>query len=278
MELVREELQSFQPLPALPAGAPAFGQPVRIILAADEQHFNEVTGGAIPEWGAGVADGESGLIVLPWYGGERTSNSNMRRVLRHELAHIGLHRYLAPARIPRWFNEGYATWAAGELDLEGEWRLRVAFATGKAPSLQSLELAFPRATDDARTAYLLSASVVNYLVRESGERGLRAFMQRWNTSHNMEEALAATYGLSIDQLETHWARDVRKRYGWFAVLTQSAVFMTAASVVVLILFAIRRRRDRRKRAILEATELPDAPAFWNEDENPVDEPEPKPEI
>ena len=264
---VIELLQTQVRFPALPAAAPTFGQPVRIVLAANDAHFNAVTGGAIPEWGAGVADPEAGVIVIPWYGGGRAANTDMRRVLHHELAHVALHRYLQPARIPRWFNEGYATWASGELDFSAEWQLRVAYALRKAPPLDSLELSWPRATADARTAYLLSASVVAYLVRSSGEAALQTFMQRWHTSQNMEQALASTYGLSVDQLETHWVRDVRKRYGWFAVAMQSAVFMSAASVLMVILIAIRRRRDRKKLALLQATELPDAPAFWNGEED-----------
>jgi hypothetical protein len=96
-------------------------------------------------------------------------------------------------------------------------------------------------------------------------------MQRWRESQNMEQALAATYGMSVDQLEKYWVKDVRKRYGWLAVLTQSAVFMAGASVLLIVLFAIRRRRDRRKLAVLEATEPPDAPDYWNEDESLVDD-------
>ena len=275
---ILEIIERSPPLPGLPAAAPAFGAPIRIIMAANDAHFDIVTGGAIPEWGAGVANPSAGWIVVPGYAGGRADASNLRRVLRHELAHIALHRYLAPARIPRWFNEGYATWAAGELDLGGEWRLRVAFATRTAPPLDSLELAWPTATDDARTAYLLSASVVNYLVRSSGVHGLELFLQRWGESHNMEAALAETYGMSVDQLESYWIKDVRRRYGWLAVLTQSAVFMAAASVLLVILFAIRRRRDRRKLAVLREGELPDSPAYWNEDETVVDDVEGKDEV
>jgi hypothetical protein len=84
--------------------------------------------------------------------------------------------------------------------------------------------------------------------------------------------------MSVDQLETYWRRDVRRRYGWLAVLTQSAIFMAGASVVLLVLFAIRRRRDRRKLAVLRATEPPDAPAYWNEDESAVDDVEGKDEV
>jgi hypothetical protein len=274
---IAQSLSAAPPLPALPPGAPAFGTNIEIILAADDAHFDSLTGGAIPEWGVGVADSRAGRIIIPGYGGGRGATNDMRRVLRHELAHIALFRYLAPARIPRWFNEGYATWAAGELDFSGEWQLRVAFATGSAPPLDSLELNWPRATQDAQIAYLLSASIVAYLVRASGQPALASFLERWRASQDMEAALAATYGISVDQLETHWLKDVRKRYGWFAVLTQSAVFMAAASMVLLILFAIRRRRDRRKLAVLRATELPDAPAYWNEEDSAVDDVERKDE-
>ncbi len=275
---IAELIEKSASFPALPRNAPAFGQPVRIIMAASDAHFDAVTGGAIPEWGAGVANPSAGWIVIPGYGGGRAATNDMRSVLRHELAHIALHRYLAPARVPRWFNEGYATWVAGDLDLEGEWRLRVAFAARSAPPLDSLELAWPTATEDARIAYLLSASVVNYLVRSSGVPALELFLQRWRTSQNMEQALATTYGMSVDQLETYWIRDVRKRYGWLAVVTQSAVFMAAASVMLLILFVIRRRRDRRHLAVMRANEPPDAPAYWNEDESLVDDVDGKDEV
>jgi hypothetical protein len=275
---IAQLIEKSGPLPALPPAAPAFGQPLRIIMAANDAHFDLLTGGMIPEWGAGVANPTAGWIVIPGYGGGRAATNDMRRVLRHELAHIALHRYLQPARVPRWFDEGYATWVAGDLDLEGEWQLRVAFARHKAPALDSLELAWPSATADARTAYLLSASVVNYLVRASGVPALELFLTRWRNSQNMEQALAATYGMSVDQLETYWSKDVRKRYGWLAVLTQSAAFMTAASILLLILFAVRRRRDRRRLAVLRATEPPDAPAYWNDDETPVDDFDGKDEV
>ena len=257
-------LRTSPPFPGLPANAPTFGKTILIILPANDEQFDSITGDRIPEWSAGVADPVAGVIVMPGYSGGRAS-ANMRGVLRHELAHIALHRYLGRALLPRWFNEGYATWAAGELDVDGGWRLRVAFATKRAPPLDSLELAWPTATVDAELAYLLSASVVEYLIRESGERGLTLFLERWRDTQNMERALAATYGISLDQLETHWRKDVKRRYGWFAVVTQSALFMTGASFILLILFGIRRRRDRAKLAMLKATEPPDEPAFWDED-------------
>jgi hypothetical protein len=261
------EAVRFDSLPGLPHGAPAFGQPIRIILTGSDEQFRTVTGNRAPEWGIGVAVPAQGLIVLRAYGGTSGGYDQLMPVLRHELAHIALHRYLGDAYIPRWFNEGYAMWAAGELGTAEEWQLRVAFVTRSAPALDSLELGWPAMTSDARVAYILAASVVQYLVRESGPRALDVFMRTWRDTQNFETALGRTYGLSIDQLETHWRRDIRRRYGWLTVLVQSAAFASFAAVGVFAMYFVRRRRDRLKMEHLRATEPPDEPAFWTETES-----------
>jgi hypothetical protein len=260
---VLEHIAQYDSFPGMPAAAPSFGQPIHIYLAPNDRVFREVTGGLAPEWGVGVAAPAQGIIALRAYGGQRGAFEELRSVLHHELAHIALHRYLEPARVPRWFNEGYAVWSSGELDMEAGWMLRVAFATDRAPPLDSLELSWPAMATDARVAYLLAASVVQYLVRESGTRGLEVFMRRWHDAHSFERALASTYGLSIDQLELHWRKDVKRRYGWLSVMTQTSVAFTLMAIAVLGLFLIRRRRDRAKLEQLKANELPDEPAFWN---------------
>lgn len=269
---VMQYAQGYDSLPGLPADAPAFGSPIRIYLASDDKQFRELTGNRAPDWGSGIAVPDQGVIVLRAYGGNQGAFAELPSLLRHELAHIALHRYIAPGRIPRWFNEGYAVWAAGELDSSAEWQLRLAFVTDNAPPLDSLELSWPAMTADARVAYLLAASVVKYLVNQSGQRGLDLFLQRWHESHNFEGSLASTYGLSVDQLELHWKRDVRRRYGWLAALTQGTVALFIMSAGVLVLYLIRRRRDRKKLAYLRATELPDEPAYWAENyQNPDEE-------
>ena len=240
-------------------------QNIEIVLAPSEAAFREITGGRVPEWGAGVAAPEQGVIVLPAWGSiERGGPLDYIRVLRHELAHIALHRAVQ-ARGPRWFEEGYASYAAGELDWDRAWLLRVAFVTGKAPPLDSLALSWPRTSASAQLAYLLSATVIEYLVDESGEFGLQRLLERWRSGRNFEQALIATYGLDTGQLETNWRRFVKRRYGWTVVLTQSAVFGVAAGAIILTFYLIRRRRDRRKLADLRAAELPALPAYWSED-------------
>ncbi len=238
---------------------------IDIVLAPSESALRATTGEQIPEWGAGVAVPDRGLIVLPaWASVQRGGPLHYATVLRHELAHIALHRALAPARVPRWFDEGYASWAAGQLDWNHAWLLRIAFITGRAPALDSLELGWPRAAAPAQLAYLLSATVIDYLVQESGVYGLQRLFERWRSNGNFEQALVATYGVDTGTLESQWRRYVKRKYGWTVLLTQSAVFGVVIGGIVVVLYVLRRRRDRAKLSVLRSADLPDAPAYWSE--------------
>lgn len=252
-------------LPALPPGVLEFPPPVRIYLPPDEARFDSITGGRAPEWGAGVAMPDSSIIVLPAYSSlSRGAVQDLGPVLRHELAHVALHRYLGAVQIPRWFSEGYATWAAGQLDADAAWLLRIAFLTRRAPPLDSLALDWPVLTTDARVAYLLSASAVGFLVETGGQQGLEMLLARWRETGSFDDALRATYTLTTGQLEEYWSRSVRRRYGWLLFFAQTAVIWVIITVLVLVLYIIRRRRDRAKLERLKAAEIPDQPAYWLE--------------
>lgn len=250
--------------PALPGLPPDVLQDagVDVWLAPTEAAWDSLTGGAVPEWGAGVADPDRGLIVIPTFDWERTPPQGLLTTLRHELAHVALQRWLGPARTPRWFTEGYAQWAAGEWSFESAWRLRVALFSDRTPPLDSLTLEWPRDEADARTAYLLAASAVAYLVDRSGERGLRVLLDRWRESSDFDAAFRATYGLTMGQFEEDWRAHVRSRYGWTVLLGQSLFFWLVAAVLLIVLLVIRRRRDRARLAGLRATDPPDDPAYW----------------
>jgi hypothetical protein len=259
-----ERVRAAPPLPALPADVLDRDPPIRIYLAPDERAFARLTRGRAPHWGAGIAFPATGEIVLPAYASPRGGQTSLDRVLRHELAHVALQRYLDGLRVPTWFAEGYATWAAGQFDLEAGWMLRLAFLTGRAPPLDSLALDWPDRAVDARVAYTLSASAVAWLHRRGGDRVMSVFLERWRDTGDFERALRATYGLTVGQLERHWGDGVRRRYGWLLFLAQTSVIWALLSALVLALFVIRRRRHRRGLRRLVEHEIPDDPAYWIE--------------
>jgi hypothetical protein len=273
-ENVLRFLEGLPPLPALPDTLPA---DLALFIASDRPVFDSLTGGAVPEWGAGVAIPALGRIVVPGYGPQRVRGWDEARVLQHEWAHLGLYQFLGGLRPPRWFDEGYAQWASGGWNPSEGWRLRVSLAMGRAPPLDSLVLDWPRDPASAGLAYLLSATAVEYLVRESGERGLRIFLERWRDVGSFDLAMASVYGVTPGRFEEGWKKYVRARYGWLFVLSHSAVFWLALALTLLLLLRIRRGRNREVLARLRATEPPDEPAYWRESRGAAEEdPAPSP--
>lgn len=261
-------LRAFEGQPPLPALPPHVPTGVQVIVAPDEAAYRQASGGAPPDWSAAVAIPALRRIVVPAAASRRSGGQPLWRILRHEWAHLGLHQALPGLRVPRWFDEGYAEWAAG-WDRAQAWRLRVLLAFGRAPPLDSLSLAWPGDRASAEAAYLLAATAVEYLVDASGERGLEVFLEAWRREGRFEVALRQVYGVTSGQLEEDWRDWVRARYGWMYVLTHSVLAWTLLAVMSLFLVRIRRRRDRERMARLRAGELPERPAWWME--MPVDE-------
>ncbi len=251
-------VEGFGPLPGLPASIP---RGVLIYLAADAADFDRLTGGGVPEWGAGVALPFDTAIVIPAYSSSRGRGWSDPRLLRHEWAHVGLDQYLGGLRAPRWFSEGYAEWASGGWNANEGWRLRFALVSG-SPSLDSLTLSWPRSRTGAEIAYLLSATTLEYLVSSSGDRGLEVFLARWKETESFERAFRTTFGFTTGQFETNWRSYVRDRYGWLFVLSHSAVFWLVLTLLMLAMVRLRRGRDREALARLRAAELPEDPAYW----------------
>lgn len=261
--------QAIQPFPGLPPNIHATGSEITVLLAPDEAAFSRWTGGLAPEWGAGVAFPRLERIVLPAYAPRVRSPADLRRTLRHELAHVALQRHLGSAQVPRWFTEGYATWTAGQLDQEADWLLRVAFLTGRAPPLDSLDLLWPAGATDARIAYLLSASAVRYLYTHGGEPALTQLLARWSEGASLDEAMRATYQFTLARFENDWSKQVRRDYGWLRFLAQAAVLWSIAGILVVAIWMIRRRYNRARLERLRANEIPDDPAYWLMQETPA---------
>lgn len=252
-------------LPGIPSAHPALAF---IFLAPDQATWEALTGGRVPHWGAGVAIPSLGRIVLPVFQTPWDGFQSEARTVRHEWAHLALHDYLSGLRIPRWFDEGYAQWAAGGWDLQEAWRLRLALAGGNAPPLDSLTLAWPRDRAGAEVAYLLAATAVEYLVREGGPNGMEVFLRRWQETGSFETAFRRTFGFTTGAFEERWIEYVKGRYGWLLMLGQSTVLWLLLGLGLVVLFRIRRRRDRERMARLRAHEPPELPAYWRPPQHP----------
>ena len=261
-----------------------------IVLAPSAAVFDSVTGGLAPHWSSGVAIPSRRLIVIPAYTSARTRSQDPLVALRHELVHLALHAYLGDD-VPRWFNEGYATWASGEWDAQAGWQVRLALLRGVAPPLDSLSLTWPRPAAQARLAYLLSASAVEFLATRNGEPAFAAFLARWRAGGTLDAAMRATYLTTFDRFERDWRSMVRRRYGWLLAIAQVGFFWAVVTLVVIALGFLRRRRNREKLegmreeerrappeespAVWEADRVEGEPLLRDEPEGPAPDPPPR---
>jgi len=230
-----------------PADWPGLGRrapgQLRLIVVPDARRLDSLTSGRAPHWGVAIALPDSRTILLRADGGE------LSRTLRHELAHLALHQAVS-VRIPLWFDEGYAGWAAGEWDRLGELELNLAVVRGAIPDLRSLDGALRGSASTADAAYALAVSAVTELARRNPTGTLDPLMARLQGGTDFDAAVRATTGLTIDRFEEEWQRATRRRYSLGTWLIAGGGWLVLA-LVVLGLRRVRRRADRVRRAALD---------------------------
>jgi len=175
------------------------------------------------------------------------------RVFRHELAHLALHETLNGFP-PRWFDEGYASFAAGEWGREEVLATSMALAMRRIPSLDSLDTEFYSGSGRASAAYALAYRAVSDIARLDAERGLTLFFRYWAEEGEMERAFRAAYGITLHDFERRWKERTIRRYGIIALIADFTLVIGLFMLLVLPLYLTRKKRDRRRLAVLVAAE------------------------
>lgn len=216
---------------------------IRLILVPDEARFVALTGGRAPSWGAGIAVPGAHTILL------RADVGDLERTLRHELAHLVLHDAIQ-VPVPRWFDEGYAAWAAGEWDRVAALALNLSVARGEIPELDDLNNQLRGGIAAASPAYALAMSAVVELAQRNPTGTLAPLLDRLRAGTPFDVALRETTGLTAGQFNRAWLGTVHRRYGLVTWLAAGGLWAVIATVV-LALSGVRRRADRPRRAALD---------------------------
>jgi hypothetical protein len=243
---IAEQADRATNFPGIDAG-PTPGRPIRIILAPTRAQYDSLTRGRLPLWSEGAAFPDAGTIVL------LTARPSDRpaAALRHELAHLVL-RWHVTRPLPLWFEEGYAAVAAQEWDRLDALRLNWQLARGARMNLDDVDRALRGGRGDAETGYALATTAVLLLERWGGKQGLAPLLTNLPQAESFDAALRATYHVTEDDFEMRWQRDVRSRYGWLSWLSAMGFFWLTVGALLVALVLLRRKRDRAKRAALEA--------------------------
>jgi hypothetical protein len=217
--------------------------PLRLIVVPGAHLLDSLTAGRAPSWGAAIAVPGARTILL------RADEGDLVRTLRHELAHLALHEAVA-VRVPLWFDEGYASWAAGEWDRLGTLELNLTVVRGAVPTLTGLDGALRGSASSADAAYALAVSAVAELARRNPTGTLTPLLRRLESGEDFDAAVMATTGLPVGRFEQEWQRAIRRRYTLGNWLIAGGGWLIVA-LLVAVQVRRRRRLDRVRRAALD---------------------------
>lgn len=227
-------------------GLPRLTERVTITLAASDAMFRQLIGTGAPEWGAAIAFPSSQRIIMQ--GRDAGAGAGDPRVtLRHELAHLALHEVLGPS-VPHWFDEGYASYAAGEWGREEVIATSVGLVWRGLPSLERLDEGFTQGSEVAQRSYALAHRAVAELAALDPARGLTLLFRHWQEEASFEAALRRAYGLSSADFERHWHGRVRRQYGVLALVADLSVLSIFLVLLLGPLWWQRRQRQRLRLA------------------------------
>lgn len=214
--------------------------PVRAFLAPSEEVFLKLTSGSLPDWGAGCAFPEYGVIVL------KPFREGLGTTLAHELAHVLLHRAVGGKHLPRWFDEGVAMWYALEWGRSQSLRLATASLLGRLLPLEEIDQVLSFSSGRAELAYAESFSAVIFLLSRYGGDSVRRIAKFMREGGSFREALSRTTGLPYYAFLGEWRRYVRRKYNLVLVLSEGPYLWVGVALLFLLVYIVKRRKAKRK--------------------------------
>lgn len=217
----------------IPAGAPS--------AAAQE-----ISRG-VPEWAAGWMNAAERRGAIRLEQASRYPFGTPEGVLAHESAHLLLGD-AARGRLPLWFEEGVATWAARDWQLQDALMLSAQVIAREPPRLADLDAQFHGSAGQAEEAYAVAFAFVSWAEQRFGDALPRRVVAR-AASSPFAEAWRQVTGITLDDSEQAWRRDSQFRYRWLPVLVASGSLWL---LVLLLSTLVWWRRQRRAQEIQRA--------------------------
>ncbi|HET6568045.1 MAG TPA: BamA/TamA family outer membrane protein, partial [Rhodothermales bacterium] len=159
----------------------------------------------------GVTELFKNRVAVPFMGDYR----DYRRVIHHELVHAVLNDMFfggsiqsilqnnIQLRIPLWFNEGLAEYAALGWDTQSDMYVREAVLEDHLPPIKFL---------DGYFAYRGGQSVWDYVAEQYGQEKIAEILQRVRVTRNVESSFQRATGLTLDELSDRWHQTLKEIY------------------------------------------------------------------
>ncbi|NTV65632.1 MAG: hypothetical protein HGA65_19155, partial [Oscillochloris sp.] len=150
-------------------------QPVRIYVYTSSADLYSALQANSEEWIGGQANPELGVILAAI---SPDSESEVRRIIPHEISHQVLHQVIANPYVgaPFWLDEGLAVHHQEVRDRDYDLRVADAAAQNQLIPLEALAANFPADPEQALLSYAESRDIVEYILETYGAERLQVLV------------------------------------------------------------------------------------------------------
>jgi len=209
-----------------------------IVLAGSRDEFVKLqpTMRPAPEWAGALTYPGLGMVLLMTPGAMESGGSRYWSILQHEMAHLllGDAESRHGTRLPRWFQEGVATYVSGEMNLSRLVQLGWAQATGATPDFRELEVNFPSQASHAGAAYARSYLFIKYISRRFGDDAVARLVSESLQRGGIGRGTAAAFDLSMAELLVGFDQYARVKATWIPVISSTATIWGLITLLFLI--------------------------------------------
>jgi hypothetical protein len=240
---------------------------IYIVIAPTVNYFHQITGGNLPEWSGGAAIPSQATILLK---SPRITNPDvdLKKIVVHELAHIGLYLATGGQNIMKWFEEGFAQYYSGELNMNVKILMAQRLLTGNFLSFKEIDDVFNLRESEASLAYGEALAAVSYLIETGGWEAFKIFIQNLKQRGNMELAMQAALGMGLDEFEAEWIATMKRRYLWLVIFDYRLIISILFIVLFLSAYLIKIKNTRK---IKQNWEKEDIEIYQAHEENTLDQ-------
>lgn len=220
-----------------------------IILAGSRDEFIDLqpTIKPAPEWAGALTYPGLRLVLIMTPGAMETGGSRYWSLLRHEMVHLilGDAETRHDTRLPRWFQEGVATYISGEMNLSRLLQLGWAQVSGATPEFINLEFNFPGDPARAGAAYARSYLFIKYISQRFGEDAVARLVAESFSGGGIAAGVNRAFDMSLGELLSGFDQYARVKATWIPVITSTATLWGMITLLFLATWGRKKIQGMR---------------------------------
>ena len=192
------------------------GPPIaNIVISGSQKEFDGFTGNILPSWSQGSTDYSKSLIVLKSTSFSKSTEKELVRTIIHEFTHFLIGAVIDPSKVPRWVNEGLATYLSGEETFRAKILLSQAMFTKSLINLNEVQNVLTFDGRKANLAYAESRAAIAFLKETAGKEVIKFIFENINSNNSFDAAFIEVTGIDLLDFEIDLRSNLKDNYRYY---------------------------------------------------------------